>query len=152
MKHNGLRLKKCINSTAKHNWITKCSEWHFRGKVPFSRNVHSFYNLSCPILWMLAPGIWLRDPVDLVRWTFILLWDPADLGYLKFVLYWDPGDLGSCGSRILNFCFIVGSWRSCILAFVFAVGSWRSWILNFCLAVRSWRSWILTKWFCRGIL
>ena len=27
IKHNGLRLNKCINVTAKHNWISKCSKY-----------------------------------------------------------------------------------------------------------------------------
>ena len=125
IRHDGLRLKKCINLTAKHNWTIKCSKFaqnYISGDKYqlFSWNLHLvFYSFCCQILWIMALDILLWDPVDLVHWTCTL--------FLK-----------SCRSGIFKVCSVVRSWRSWILGildpkFLLHCGILETLDLGFCI-------------------
>ena len=120
-----MHIQKSTASSASKT-LKICSELRCLGHVLFSWDLHLIlYNFRCQMLRIITLGILLRDLVDLVPWTFIILldlvdqgssneihkilgiWDPQDLmrspgsvirswvSQILFVLSWDPGDLGS---------------------------------------------------------
>ena len=150
IKHDGLRLMKCINLTAKHNWITKCSKyaqnyisdvWYYFHKIRITYFL-IFAVRSCGSSFLaFVAGFYGSCTLMIVHFAVrsYRSWIFKICSLLRSWGSW------SYGSWILNFCFIVGSWRSWILIyFCFAVGSTRSWTLHFCFVARFWRYWILT--------
>ena len=100
MKHNGLRLKKCINSTAKHNWITKLVQNYVSGVK------YNYFHGICTQHFIICVR---SDIVDDSSWHFVT---------------------GSCGSCKLNIHFDVRSCRSWIFKVCSVKKSWGSWILR----------------------
>ena len=87
IKHDGLRLEKCINVTAKHNIITECSE----NAHNYNSGIRYYFNEICMLYFF-----------------FFLLPDPADHGSLHFVMR-------SCRSWIFKVRSVLRSWRYWIL-------------------------------------
>ena len=69
IKHDGLRLEKCINVTEKHNLISECSV--------YAQNCISGDRYCSNEICMLYFIILLSDPVDHGSW--LLLQIPVDL-------------------------------------------------------------------------
>ena len=95
------RFKKCINLTAKFNWITKCSNYaqNYIFKI-------SYYFHEICILYFVIFAI---STCGSCRWHFVA---------------------GSCRSSTLNVYFVLRSCRPCIMKVCSAAGSWGSWILR----------------------
>ena len=125
IKHCGFRFEKCINESAKHSVITKCSE--------YAHNYISGASYCCNEICMLY-------------FILFLLSDPVHHGSWHFVVG------SSCSSCTLNIHFVVICCISWISNVCSDLRSWRSWILNFRFILGSWRYWIVIFCYCSGIL
>ena len=59
MKHDGLRLEKCVNVTAKHNLITKCSEYAQNCIFGVNYYFNEIFMLYFMIFAVRSRGSWL---------------------------------------------------------------------------------------------
>ena len=102
IRHDGLRIEKCINVTAKHNLAIKWSEYAQKCISGVRHYFTQIFMLSFIILAVRSSGSWLLAFCCRFLWIF----------------------------HVLNIHFVVRSCRSWIVKVSSVLRSWRSWILR----------------------